>query len=68
MKDSTILLLVILTVFIYGTLQLRAEVEIPLEAELANEIVDPMIVTEDENCIRWKIHLDGGSTRHRWRR
>ena len=60
MKDSTILLLVILTVFIYGTLQLRAEVEIVLEAELANEIVDPMIVTEDENASDGKfIWMEG---------
>ena len=60
MKDSTILLLVILTVFIHGTLQLRAEVEIALEAELANEIVDPMIVTEDENASDGKfIWMEG---------
>ena len=51
MKDSTILLLVILTVFIYGTPQLHAEVEIALEAELANEIVDPMIITDDETRV-----------------
>jgi hypothetical protein len=60
MKDTTILLLVILTVFIYGTLPLRAEIEIALEAELANEIVDPMIVTEDENASDGKfIWMEG---------
>ena len=48
MKYGTIILLVILIAFIYGTARLSAEVEIALEAELANEMVEPMIISEDK--------------------
>ena len=50
MKYTIILLLVILTAFIYGTVRLGAEVEIALEAELAQEIVEPMIIADDKNA------------------
>lgn len=48
MKYGIILILVILTTFIYGTARLGAEVEIALEAELASEIVEPMIISDDK--------------------
>ena len=48
MKYGPILLFVILIAFIYGTAQLRAEVELALEAELANEMVEPMIIADDK--------------------
>ena len=48
MRYSIIFMLVILTTFIYGTAKLGAEVEIALEAELANEIVEPMIISDDK--------------------
>ena len=41
-------MLVILTTFIYGAARLSAEVEIALEAELAQDIVDPMIISDDK--------------------
>ena len=50
MKYIIILTLSILTVFLYGIVELSAEVEIALEAELANELVDPMIIAEDKNA------------------
>ncbi len=50
MKFGTILTLGILTVFLFGIVGLSAEVEIALEAELADEIVDPMIIDEDKNA------------------
>ena len=53
MKYGIILTLIILTTLIYGAAKLGAEVEIALEAELANEIVEPMIITDD------KIASDG---------
>ena len=60
MRYNTILLLVILAAFLYGTPQLRAETEIALEAELANEIVDPMIIAEDKNASDGKfIWMEG---------
>ena len=48
MKYGIIFMLVLLTGFTYGTARLDAEVEIALEAELANEIVEPMIISEDK--------------------
>ncbi|MDE0555501.1 MAG: hypothetical protein OXI24_14865 [Candidatus Poribacteria bacterium] len=48
MRYSIIFMLVILTTFIYGTAKLGAEVELALEAELANEIVEPMIISDDK--------------------
>ena len=41
-------MLIILTAFIYGAARLSAEVEIALEAELAQDIVDPMIISDDK--------------------
>ena len=40
----------ILITFLYGTMQLDAEVEIALEAELAQEIVDPMVIADDKDA------------------
>lgn len=40
--------LIILTAFLCGIVGLGAEVEIALEAELAQEIVEPMIITDDK--------------------
>ena len=48
MKYGIILPMLILTAFLCGIVGLSAEVEIALEAELANEIVDPMIITDDK--------------------
>ena len=48
MKYSTMLLLVILTVFLCSIVKLNAEVEIALEAELANEIVEPMVISDEK--------------------
>ena len=48
MKYGIILMLIILTTFIYGAARLSAEVEIALEAELAQDIVDPMIISDDK--------------------
>ena len=48
MKYGIILMLIILTAFIYGAARLSAEVEIALEAELAQDIVDPMIISDDK--------------------
>ena len=60
MKHTTILTLSILTVFLCGIVGLNAEVEIALEAELANEIVDPMIIDEDDNASDGKfIWMEG---------
>ena len=50
----------ILTVFLSGIVGLRAEVEIALEAELANEIVEPMIIADDKNASDGKfIWMEG---------
>ena len=60
MKYCTILLLAILTAFVFGTAKLGAEVEIALEAELAQDIVDPMIITDDKNASNGKfIWMEG---------
>ena len=48
-KYGILLTLIILTVFLCGIVGLHAEVEIALEAELANEIVEPMIIADDKN-------------------
>ena len=48
MKYSIILPMVILTVFVFGVANIDAEVEIALEAELANEMVEPMIISDDK--------------------
>ena len=60
MKYCTILLLAILTTFVFGTAKLGAEVEIALEAELAQDIVDPMIITDDKDASDGKfIWMEG---------
>ena len=60
MKYGIIFMLVLLTGFIYGTARLDAEVEIALEAELANEIVEPMIIDEDKDASDGKfIWMEG---------
>ncbi len=48
MKYGIIFPLFILTAFVCGIVGLRAEVEIALEAELAQEIVEPMIIDDEE--------------------
>ena len=48
MKYGIIFPLLILTAFLCGIVGLRAEVEIALEAELAQEIVEPMIIDDEE--------------------
>ena len=60
MKYRTTLMLIILTAFLCGIVGLRAEVEIALEAELADEIVAPMIITEDKNASDGKFIWDDG--------
>ena len=47
-KYSTILVLATLTTFLFGIVGLGAEVEIALEAELAQEIVEPMVISDDK--------------------
>ncbi len=60
MKQGIILMLAILATFIYGTARLDAEVEIALEAELAQEIVDPMIIDDDKDASDGKfIWMEG---------
>ena len=60
MKHGIILMLAILTTFIYGTVRLDAEVEIALEAELAQEIVEPMIIGEEKDASDGKfIWMEG---------
>ncbi len=62
MKYSIILVLTILTATLYGTARLNAEVEIALEAELAQEIVEPMIIGEDKNASDGKfIWMEGAA-------
>ena len=50
MKYSTILLLATLTVFLCGIAGLGAVVEIALEAELAQEIVEPMVIDDGKHA------------------
>ena len=50
MKYGIILLPIILTAFLCGIVELSAEVEIALEAELAQEIVEPMIIADDKDA------------------
>lgn len=60
MKYGIILPLFILTAFLCGIVGLRAEVEIALEAELAQEIVEPMIIDEDKDASDGKfIWMEG---------
>ena len=60
MKYGIILPMLILTAFLCGIVGLSAEVEIALEAELANEIVEPMIITDDKNASDGKfIWMEG---------
>ena len=62
MKYNIILMLVILTVFLCGTGRLAAAVEIALEAELAQEIVEPMIIADDKNASDGKfIWMEGAA-------
>ena len=49
MKHGILLTLIILILPLCGIVGLHAEVEIALEAELANEIVEPMIIADDED-------------------
>ena len=48
MKYGILLTLIILTLPLCGIVNLQAEVEMALEAELANEIVEPMIIDDEE--------------------
>ena len=48
MKYRIIFPLIILTMFVCGIVGLSAEVEIALEAELAQEIVEPMVISDDK--------------------
>ena len=50
MRYGIILPLLILTAFLCGIVGLRAEVEIALEAELAQEIVEPMIIDDGKHA------------------
>ena len=50
MKYGTIFSLLILTTFVCGIVGLSAEVEIALEAELAQEIVEPMIIDDGKHA------------------
>ena len=50
MKYGIIFPLIILTTFLCGIVGLKAEVEIALEAELAQEIVEPMIIADDKDA------------------
>ncbi len=60
MKYGIILLLVILTAFFCGIATSGAEVEIALEAELAQEVVEPMIIADDKNASDGKfIWMEG---------
>ena len=62
MKYGTILTLIILTVFLCGIVKLSDAVEIALEAELANEIVEPMIIADDKNASDGKfIWMEGAA-------
>ena len=60
MRYGIIFPLIILTAFLCGIVGLRAEVEIALEAELAQEIVEPMIIDEDKDASDGKfIWMEG---------
>ena len=60
MKYGIIFPLIILTTFLCGIVGLRAEVEIALEAELAQEIVEPMIIDEEKTASDGKfIWMEG---------
>ena len=48
MKYGLIFALITLTTFVCGIAGLGAEVEIALEAELAQEIVEPMVISDDK--------------------
>ena len=48
MKYGLIFALITLTTFVCGIVGLGAEVEIALEAELAQEIVEPMVISDDK--------------------
>ena len=62
MKYGLLLTLIGLTVFLCGTVELHAEVEIALEAELADEIVEPMIIADDKNASDGKfIWMEGAA-------
>ena len=50
MRYGIIFPLLILTTFLCGIVGLRAEVEIALEAELAQEIVEPMIIDDGKHA------------------
>ena len=55
-----ILMLIIMTAFLCGIVGLGAEVEIALEAELADEIVAPMIIADDRLASDGKFIWDDG--------
>ena len=60
MRYRIILMLITLTAFLGGLLQLGADVEIALEAELAQDIVDPMIIDDDKDASDGKfIWMEG---------
>ena len=60
MKYRILLTLIIFTLPLYGIIGLRAEVEIALEAELADEITEPMMIDEDRNASDGKFIWDEG--------
>ncbi len=60
MKHGILLTLIIITLPLCGIVGLHAEVGIALEAELANEIVKPMIIADDKNASDGKfIWMEG---------
>ena len=62
MKYGITLALMILGLFLCGIAGLHAEVQIALEAELANEIVEPMIIADDKNASDGKfIWMEGAA-------
>jgi hypothetical protein len=60
MKYGVIFPLMILSAFLYGIVGLGAEVEIALEAELADEITEPMMISDDKLASDGKFIWDEG--------
>ena len=60
MKYGIIFPLIILTTFLCGVVALDAQVEIALEAELAQEIVEPMMIDDDKEASDKKFIWDEG--------
>ena len=60
MKYGILLTLITLTMFLCGIVGIHADVEIALEAELADEITEPMIIDEDKDASDGKFIWDDG--------